>query len=66
MNKDLNSAESFQIDKQFLNISLDRLEVLKAFKLLILKNSDTSSIKQNVYSAPLTAGIHSFTEVTCC
>lgn len=66
MNKSLNTEKIEQIEKRFLNLSADRLDLIKAFRLLVLKNSDTARINPNAYSATLTAGNHSFTEVTRC
>lgn len=53
-------------DKKVLELSDERLSSIKAFRDSIQKDTDTLSINQNAYLATLTAGNHSFTEVTRC
>lgn len=52
--------------KRNLVISTARLEMIKAFSHKISKNIDALCVYPNAYSATLTAGNHSFTEVTRC
>lgn len=66
MNKSLNTEKVEQTEKRFLNLSADRLDLIKAFGLLVQRDSDTARINPNAYQATLTAGNHSFTEVTRC
>ena len=66
MNQCLEVESVGKNDQRFLKLTADKLDALRAFKLLIQKNSDTACIKTDVYSALLTAGNHSFTEVTRC
>lgn len=53
-------------NQRFLKLTADRLDSLRDFKLFVQTNSDTARINTDVYSALLTAGNHSFTEVTRC
>lgn len=53
-------------NQRFLKLTADRLDSLRDFKLFVQANSDTARINTDAYSALLTAGNHSFTEVTRC
>lgn len=49
MNKSLNTEKVEQTEKRFLNLSADRLDLIKAFGLLVQRDSDTARINPNAY-----------------